>query len=113
MSVRRPARVTLPDSAYADMTGLSVPVSLQNLEPVPGRCFSTETYVQCPQGGGMVVCTECALVELGESWTNFKSRTNAAIPKAKFYRDLDAAQAAPDPHFRRLMDSRAAFAQTK
>lgn len=113
MQVRRPARVALPDSAYADMAGLSVPESLADLEVLPGRCFSTESVTQCPQAAGNVVCGECAMVELGESWTNFKSRTNSATPKAKFYRDLDAAQAGPDPHFRRLMDSRTALAQTR
>lgn len=113
MAVRRPARVTLPDSAYSDMAGLCVPESLADCELLPGRCYSLDSVIQCPQSAGNVVCTDCSLRELGESWANFKSRTNAAIPKAKFYRDLDAAQAGPDLHFRRLMDSRTALAQTR
>lgn len=113
MAVRRPSRVALPESAFVDPEALYVPESVADLESVPGRCYSAESVAFCPLGAAATVCLDCALVELGEDWTNFKTRTNAAIPKDKFYRDLDRAQGEPDPHFRRLMDRRAAFSQSQ
>lgn len=101
--VRRPSKVALPTDAYVDMTDLSVPECVADLEVVPGRCWSAKSAVRCSQSGPDVVCTECCMVELGESLELFNVRTNQGIPKAKFYRDLDRAQSMPDPSYRRMM----------
>jgi hypothetical protein len=102
--MRRPARVVLPPSAYVDMTGLSVPESLQGLELVPGRCHTALSAVRCEQAGANDLCLDCTLLEIGESYELLAARTNAGIAKGKFYRDLDRAQSVPDPEYRRMME---------
>lgn len=101
VAVRRPRKVALPESAYMDLDAFEIPASVVDLEMVPGRCFSHQDVVRCPQSASNVVCMNCAMVELGERWPDFKARTNAGVPKVKWYRDLDRAQAEPDPEFAR------------
>lgn len=101
MAVRRPARVELPESAYAPPPLLPVPDCLAGLVESTWSCYSRETVAFCGSPGPGVVCASCAMVELGEDWVNFKARTNMGIPKAKFYRDLERAQGQPDPEFAR------------
>lgn len=101
MAVRRPRRVQLPESAYVDFEVQLVPGHLAELEQVPGRCYSAESVeFDCPGTAG-VICTRCALAELGETLMHLQIRTNQGIPKDKYYRDLDRAYAEPDPEFKR------------
>lgn len=102
MPLRRPPRITsLPATAYAETDPLVIPDCVADLDVVDGQCFSRESVALCDSPASGVVCTDCALAELGESWSNLKARTNAGIPKAKFYRDLGVAQARYDPEFAR------------
>lgn len=99
MAIRRPRKIQLPETAYTAPDAPLVPEHLAGLETVPGRCYSADVVqLSCPAMAG-VMCSDCALAELGESWSNLKTRTNAAIPKVKYYRDLDRAQSGPDPDF--------------
>lgn len=101
MAIRRPRAVTLPRSAYAAPDGPLVPDHLAQLPTAPGRCHSPETVVLNCRGAVDIVCTDCAMIELGENWANFKARTNAGTPKKKFYDALDRLQSQPDPDFAR------------
>lgn len=101
MAIRRPRRVQLPQSAYVAPDEPLVPDYLDDLERAPGRCYSAEPVeFGCPDVPG-IICTRCALVELGETLMHLQIRTNAGIPKDKYYRDLDRAYTEPDPEFRR------------
>lgn len=102
--VRRPTRVQLPGSAFVDTSGLCVPESVADLESVPGRCYTRKSAVICGQAAPDSMCVECAMAELGETLELFNARTNAGIPKAKFYRDLERAQSVPDADYRRMME---------
>lgn len=101
MAVRRPRKVQLPETAYTDSDEPLVPDYLAELETIAGRCYSPDVVVMNCRGGPGLVCTDCAMAELDERWSLFKARTNAGIPKAKYYRDLDNAQSRPDPEFAR------------
>lgn len=98
---RKPRRARVPQAAYAAPEVPLVPDYLAGLPKAPGRCYSPDTVQLNCRGAVGIVCTDCALVELGEGWVNLKARTNAGTPKGKFYATLDREQARPDPEFAR------------
>jgi hypothetical protein len=99
--IRRPKRVQLAESAYVAPAVDLVPDYLSDLETVPGRCYSPDVVeLNCPGVPG-IICTKCALSELGETLTHLQIRTHYGTPKAVYYRNLDRAYAEPDPEFRR------------
>lgn len=109
--IRRGGVAPLPTSAYVDPEPWVIPPAVADLETVPGRCFSSAVVTQCPQPAPGIVCTDCAMAELGEHWSNFKARTNSGTPKGVFYARLDREQSQPDPDFARaLAKARAARA---
>lgn len=85
----------------ADLEPWVTPDCVADLVEVASVCFSRLPVVQCDQPAPGIECTKCTLAVLGEKWDLLKARTNAGIPKAKFYRDLDREQSVPDPAFRR------------
>ncbi len=66
-----------------------------------GWCHSREPVVQCGSPVPGVVCSSCAMVELGEHWEDFKARTNAGLTVAAYQRKLAGEQRNPDPVFAR------------
>lgn len=99
--IRTPKRVILDESAYVPPAPIPVPVYLADLVESSWVCYSAAPVAFCGSPGPGVVCTGCAMVELGEEWTNFKARTNAGITRAAYERRLAAEQRDPDPVFRR------------
>jgi hypothetical protein len=96
-----PRKINLPEAAYVQPEVELVPEFLRDLETAPGRCYSPSAVeMNCPAIPG-VVCTKCCLAELGETMMHLSIRTSQAIPKERYYRDLDAAQAKPDREWRR------------
>lgn len=97
---------------YVDDGPLVIPDALVGLDLIGGQCFSRLSVVQCPQSAPGSMCRDCAMVELGENWENFKARTSSGVPKGIFYRRLNAEQERPDPDFvRALAVSRALAAR--
>lgn len=94
---------SLPAAAYVQESDEGIPGSVADLESAPGHCYSAETVLQCASPAPGVVCRDCAMAELGERWDLFKARTNAAIPKSVFYRNLDRAQGEPDEAYAKML----------
>lgn len=101
--LRRGGVGPLPATAYVDITDVSLPESVADLELVPGVCLARFDVGRCDQAAPQRLCLDCSLRDVGESWELLTTRTNAGVPKAKFYRDLDRAQSVPDPTYKRLM----------
>lgn len=99
--IRAPKRVILAESAYVSPPPIPVPEYLADLVESSWACYSRAAVVFCGSPGPGIVCTGCAMAELGEEWTNFKARTNAGLTRAAYDRKLEAEQRDPDPVFAR------------
>lgn len=61
------------------------------LPPVPDWCVMRGVLGSCLSADPAALCRACTLLEIGERMGDLVVRTNAGIPKGKFYRDQERA----------------------